>query len=466
MEEEKDSRQFGSLLDSLARLSAGSRVEPRWAEVMKLVSSFLEIGEYGAMGSRRRPVGLGRVPGAAQRLHGPGGGRGPPRHPARLPPALLRHPVPGPGRLHRLPQVPLRAPLLRPRPELRPRPRPVRRPRPDVGQPPAGGRGGLHQPAHRGHVRGGGGQRRRGHPDDLPVDRVGRAAPHGQRLPDDRLGGRRPRQHEVPPDGHRQRLLDQPQVHHPLRRGGLRLLRQAQDASRGPRRGTSGSTRTGAASGSAACPASASRPRRPWPTPRRTPTGPTTTPTPRPGRCGRSSASASSCPTERDADWLENNYPGWYDEIGNIFEHWREDGYDDPANHMLGVDLFINGKIPVYICRVCQMPTIMPTFYDGLTQRPDPRVRRPQARPVLGVVRADVPEGARALHRPELLRALRRLGDEPDRRGLGHGPQRRQDAARPSPTSTASGCGRWRTCASAAIVIRDPLKHGQFVERI
>ena len=51
MEEEKDSRQFGSLLDSLARLSAGSRVEPRWAEVMKLVSNFLEVGEYGAMGT-------------------------------------------------------------------------------------------------------------------------------------------------------------------------------------------------------------------------------------------------------------------------------------------------------------------------------------------------------------------------------------------------------------------------------
>jgi len=71
-------------------------------------------------------------------------------------------------------------------------------------------------------------------------------------------------------------------------------------------------------------------------------------------------------PTPPEADWLEHNYPGWYDEIGNIFEHWREDGYEDPANHMLGVDLFINGKIPVYICRVCQMPTIMPTFYDGL----------------------------------------------------------------------------------------------------
>lgn len=71
-------------------------------------------------------------------------------------------------------------------------------------------------------------------------------------------------------------------------------------------------------------------------------------------------------PSDSEADWLEHNYPGWYDEIGNTMEHWREDGYSDPANHMLGVDLFINGKIPVYICRVCQMPTIMPTFYDGL----------------------------------------------------------------------------------------------------
>lgn len=49
MEEEKDKRQFGSLLDSLARMKAGDRVEPRWGEVMKVVSPFLEIGEYGAM---------------------------------------------------------------------------------------------------------------------------------------------------------------------------------------------------------------------------------------------------------------------------------------------------------------------------------------------------------------------------------------------------------------------------------
>jgi len=72
-------------------------------------------------------------------------------------------------------------------------------------------------------------------------------------------------------------------------------------------------------------------------------------------------------PSEREFDWFENQYPGWYDEIGNIFEHWREDGYADPANHLMGVDLFIDGKIPVYTCRVCSLPSILPTFYDGLT---------------------------------------------------------------------------------------------------
>jgi len=49
MEEEKDNRQFGSLSDSLARLWAGGRVEPRWAEMMKFVSNFLELGEYSSI---------------------------------------------------------------------------------------------------------------------------------------------------------------------------------------------------------------------------------------------------------------------------------------------------------------------------------------------------------------------------------------------------------------------------------
>ena len=49
MEEEKDDRQFGSLVDSLSRLRAGGRIETRWAEMMKFTSNFLEMGEYASI---------------------------------------------------------------------------------------------------------------------------------------------------------------------------------------------------------------------------------------------------------------------------------------------------------------------------------------------------------------------------------------------------------------------------------
>ena len=49
MEEEKDQRQYGSLLDALARMEVGSRIEPRWAEAMKPLATFLESGEYAAI---------------------------------------------------------------------------------------------------------------------------------------------------------------------------------------------------------------------------------------------------------------------------------------------------------------------------------------------------------------------------------------------------------------------------------
>ena len=49
MEEEKDERQYGTLLDGLARMSVGSRIEPRWGEVMKIGSDFLASGEYAAI---------------------------------------------------------------------------------------------------------------------------------------------------------------------------------------------------------------------------------------------------------------------------------------------------------------------------------------------------------------------------------------------------------------------------------
>src|SRR3546814_1318203 len=49
MEAAKDERQFGTLLDGLTRLGAGNRVHPRWGETMKVISNFLEVGEYNAI---------------------------------------------------------------------------------------------------------------------------------------------------------------------------------------------------------------------------------------------------------------------------------------------------------------------------------------------------------------------------------------------------------------------------------
>jgi methane monooxygenase component A alpha chain len=49
MESVKDERQFGTLLDGIARLDGGNRVHPRWGEAMKVVSNFLEVGEYNAI---------------------------------------------------------------------------------------------------------------------------------------------------------------------------------------------------------------------------------------------------------------------------------------------------------------------------------------------------------------------------------------------------------------------------------
>lgn len=72
-------------------------------------------------------------------------------------------------------------------------------------------------------------------------------------------------------------------------------------------------------------------------------------------------------PKGPDKDWFEHSYPGWYDEIGNVMEGWSEDAMEDPANHTLPIETFINSEVPIYFCRVCQMPTVLPTLYEGLT---------------------------------------------------------------------------------------------------
>jgi methane monooxygenase component A alpha chain len=72
-------------------------------------------------------------------------------------------------------------------------------------------------------------------------------------------------------------------------------------------------------------------------------------------------------PNKQDYEWFEKEYPGYFDEIGNVLDAWQEEGVEDPANHRLPVENFIESTIPLYFCRVCQMPTLLPTLYDGLT---------------------------------------------------------------------------------------------------
>lgn len=64
--------------------------------------------------------------------------------------------------------------------------------------------------------------------------------------------------------------------------------------------------------------------------------------------------------TERDMEWFEEKYPGWYDLYGGFWDHYRrasEPGSGDiPMTHL--------ESLPP-MCRVCQMPCIFPTLNDN-----------------------------------------------------------------------------------------------------
>lgn len=67
-------------------------------------------------------------------------------------------------------------------------------------------------------------------------------------------------------------------------------------------------------------------------------------------------------PNDRDMEWFENNYPGWYDLVGGMWKAWRDTDVTNPANHTLPVELAINAGINIYVCRVCNFPVITPTL--------------------------------------------------------------------------------------------------------
>ena len=184
-----------------------------------------------------------------------------------------------------------------------------------------------------------------------------------------------------------------------------------------------GLSRTGAASGWAGSRGSASSRRGTWPTPDATPTGRITIPSRSLTRCGRSSATASSCRTTPTRNGSSATIRVGTARSGEIFDRWKEIGVEDPANRTSpdrAPDRARQGPRTSAGCAsrpCCSWRRKLERSGPDRGANASHRVRRPQACPVLGLVRADVPAGARALHRRELLRDLRRLGAVGDRRG-------------------------------------------------
>ncbi|PND54253.1 methane monooxygenase [Mycobacterium sp. ENV421] len=67
-------------------------------------------------------------------------------------------------------------------------------------------------------------------------------------------------------------------------------------------------------------------------------------------------------PNARDMDWFENNYPGWHSEVGYLWDAWRDAGMTDPANHSLPLETLLQAGACLHICRVCQFPIVTPTL--------------------------------------------------------------------------------------------------------
>jgi hypothetical protein len=60
-------------------------------------------------------------------------------------------------------------------------------------------------------------------------------------------------------------------------------------------------------------------------------------------------------PDERDMEWLERKYPGWYTHYGKFWQTYKDT--IDPRNHELVIANI--GRLPAF-CEVCQLPWVFP----------------------------------------------------------------------------------------------------------
>jgi methane monooxygenase component A alpha chain len=66
--------------------------------------------------------------------------------------------------------------------------------------------------------------------------------------------------------------------------------------------------------------------------------------------------------TERDFEWLENKYPGWYETYGGFWEAYRE--ASDPASGAAPFELLPGKRLPA-LCQVCNHACYIPDPFSG-----------------------------------------------------------------------------------------------------
>ncbi len=70
-------------------------------------------------------------------------------------------------------------------------------------------------------------------------------------------------------------------------------------------------------------------------------------------------------PNEKDAEWFEKSYPGWYARYGVLYDVWKGMSYQDPASNFIPYQWLQKNNVRLYVCRTCQMPTVSPDVYGG-----------------------------------------------------------------------------------------------------
>ena len=327
-EAEKDERTHG-FLEGALRMGVAEKVEPRFNECLKLTLPDLTNAEFQAVSAcggiiasvQNQEIRQGYQAQMLDEI----------RH-TQLEMALREYYVrhsPRPGGLGHLaegdssapgrPRLDRRVPALQHRRSDRLRRRSQRHHRDRVHQHPAGGRA-----ADRGD------ERRPRARHDVPVDSVGRSAPHGQRLRHAARGAERPSQRPQDQRGARAPLLARAQGARRARRlaDGIRRARPAVGLQ-GPMAGVGGRRLR------RRLPRSAHRVRRAaaargWRRRRATSTGWCT-------RSGSSFAAMwplnfwrSDAMDARDAEWFEKHYPGWNGVYGGLWDTHRQ--LADPAD--------------------------------------------------------------------------------------------------------------------------------------